>query len=130
MHVLYVSVASDAAGGRLELFEPHLGSSVSKLSRAAPSDVIDPVVGRLVEFRGDAAHRISDYCGSGPRVSVVLEAYKIPWPFYSSTVRHDVMDKRQDAGVTAEKRMDYAICALILTIMAILFLYISQQDFE
>ena len=64
MHVLYVSVASDAGGGRLELFEPHMGSRVSALSKATPSDAVEPKVGRLVEFRGDAIHRISGYCGS------------------------------------------------------------------
>ena len=71
----------------------------------------------------------SDAGGSGARVSVVLEAYKIPWPFYGATVRHDLVDKRR-AGVSADQRADYAICALIVTVMAIFLLYISQQDFE
>jgi hypothetical protein len=91
--VLYVDVPSDLVGGELELF---MGSSLTEESVAdvEPGAKLVPRENRLVIFRGDAYHRVKPFSSleGGRRISIVLEAYKIPPNHYESTTRYEEME--------------------------------------
>jgi len=125
VHVLYVSVPDDIGdSGHLEFFD------LKTDYRSEPAMSVAPVQDRMIRFRGDAVHRINWYCGSAPRVSVVLESYRIPYPFDRFTYHFLVNDKYARLGIPNEEMEDYALSALVVTFLCMVLIFIANSDFE
>lgn len=91
--MLYLDVDERATGGELELFEPQVVyASSGKASQLGRGTLVAPLANRLAVFRGDAYHRVTAYCGERPRVSLVLEAYRIEPKHYAATTRFELLD--------------------------------------
>jgi len=68
--VFYLNIPEDIRGGDLNLRNPNNKSGVDA--------IVSPKNNRLCIFRGDAEHCVNSFSGSGNRVSIVLEQYKVP----------------------------------------------------
>ena len=115
--VLYVQVPSTARGGELEVHasvpeDP--AAAVTSAATPVPEDgilanvsvaVVAPKEGRFIAFRGDAHHRVRTYFddalravdGIGrtrtrPRVSLVLESYRVGSTYYGQTTVFELLD--------------------------------------
>ncbi|CAD7697509.1 unnamed protein product [Ostreobium quekettii] len=82
VNVLYVSLPDRMEGGQLEVWPMEFEDS--EYGKA----VIHPLENMMVEFRGDAGHRVRGFRSpsGGKRVSLVLEQYRIPRSSYGNTV--------------------------------------------
>ncbi|CAD7702320.1 unnamed protein product [Ostreobium quekettii] len=81
VNVLYVGVPEDIEGGQLEVW-PY-----QYTDRETYKTVIQPRENSMVEFRGDACHRVRNFQSpSGQaRMSLVVEQYIVPPGLYAST---------------------------------------------
>eukprot|EP00123_Amoebidium_parasiticum_P020538 comp5199_c0_seq1/m.1240 comp5199_c0_seq1/g.1240 ORF comp5199_c0_seq1/g.1240 comp5199_c0_seq1/m.1240 type:complete len:314 (-) comp5199_c0_seq1:355-1296(-) len=80
--VLYLNVPDDMVGGKLELW------SYTGLPFFEPEQRVTPQTNTLVEFRGDALHRVQPFASAkgGARVSLVMEQYFLNQEDYSRSV--------------------------------------------
>ncbi|CAD7702319.1 unnamed protein product [Ostreobium quekettii] len=81
VNVLYTSVPQKLRGGELEVW-PYEHDN-TELDKA----IITPAENTMVEFRGDACHRVRGFWSpSGARrISIVVEQYRIPEKLYKHT---------------------------------------------
>ncbi|KAJ1458212.1 hypothetical protein M885DRAFT_461032 [Pelagophyceae sp. CCMP2097] len=116
--VLYLEAAVDTKGGRLELFAnisyDDMAHAQDGFLQTPPDASVGPFPNRLAVFRGNAHHRVSRYCAASPaapRVSLVLEAYRIEPRYYASTTKFEVLG--EDHRVYgAQIGMSYSTAAL------------------
>lgn len=94
--VLYIQVPEGLQGGALKIFTPDMSDGEESEDEEAEKkdetfEILPPKTGRLVRFRGDAPHEVLGcYGGDGrPRVSLILEQYKVPKLWYGATETFD-----------------------------------------
>lgn len=82
VNVLYTVVPSNMEGGELEVWPWE--HAFDELNKA----VVTPVENTMVEFRGDAYHKVKGFSSpsKGHRIGIVLEQYRVPDIFYDKTV--------------------------------------------
>lgn len=86
--VLYLQVPKRMHGGRLELFHRYRSKSWTNPLNDHADASLTPAENMLVKFRGDAWHAIEEMQSADgqPRVSLVLEQYRIPAEAYPETI--------------------------------------------
>lgn len=82
--VLYTNLPENMVGGELEIWSCDLEKP------GADSGIVAPAQNMHVQFRGDSLHRVKSFSSpSGqPRISLVLEQYRIPQKYYPLTITY------------------------------------------
>lgn len=82
--VLYTNLPEDMVGGELEIWPADIDEPGSDAGIVAPAQNMH------VQFRGDSLHRVKSFSSpSGkPRISLVLEQYRIPKKYYHLTTTY------------------------------------------
>lgn len=81
VNVLYTVIPPNLRGGELEVWPWE--SDSTELNKV----IVFPEENAMVEFRGDACHRVRGFrSGNGlPRISLVVEQYRVPTDLYKYT---------------------------------------------
>mmetsp|Transcript_25117 Transcript_25117/g.51608 ORF Transcript_25117/g.51608 Transcript_25117/m.51608 type:complete len:367 (-) Transcript_25117:104-1204(-) len=104
VNVWYAAVPDDMRGGELEIYPFDVGYPVktdAAVIRQHAKKVV-PEQNTLVRFRGDSFHRVRSFRsrnGSAPRVSLVLEQYKLDSAAYAKTIVYKEILKSTADGV-------------------------------
>jgi hypothetical protein len=56
--------------------------------------------------------------------------YRIPWPFDRFTYKFLINSKYTRLGIPNEEMEDYAICALVATVLCMVLIFIGNADFD
>lgn len=82
VNVLYLDIPNSMEGGALEVWP--FSERHEELGKA----IVRPTSNLMVEFRGDAYHRVGSMKlqGEQPRTGIVLEQYKVPEAYYPYTL--------------------------------------------